>query len=936
MSDSDLIRRREFILRSGLVGAGFLALRFPVWARSIFAFPQHNIPAVKKLDSAWVKSLYLRGKPVEYLKSKNELKYIGMPAGGLHAGTVYLGGDGRLWLWQIFNQTMEGKEEGIVPKEIGWNDGEKERRLRSRDGAAYVEPDLAAGHRVLDQGFAIRIQQNGHDYIMELNEESWGEVSFQPTYPTATIRYTGKDCPVEVSLSVFSPFIPLNAQDSALPATILRVSVKNKTAERIQVSVLGWLENGASKFSAIENTGLRKNEYRQLPGGSAIFSSFEPVNPALRSALDYGTMCLALRHSKAMNQQDGHSPDLNQKQAQGNSLEQEQSHAIIQTYLDPWPVTAACFDKNIRATTLKAAPEKLVGGLVRSEELLTDKTLTADFSISWHFNNVNPGLKKLVKDAQAGYYYGSQFKDAFEVSTYLDQHFNRLTGATESWQETWNDSTLPHWFLDRTFINIGTLATANTYRFADGRFWSWEGVGACPGTCTHVWQYAQAMARIFPELERILRERVDLGTGFIENTGAILFRGEDETSPAIDGQAGTILRFYREHQLSKDRQFLERCWPRIKKAVQFMLAQDKNGDGMTDTPMENTLDAVWEGEISWIVGLCLAAASAAHAMAIEMNDQAFAGVCSSYVASGRQNMEKLLFNGEYFIHRPDSLTGRKKLGSYNTCHIDQVYGQSWAFQTGLPRILDKEKVLSALKALWKYNFTPDVGPYIKTHTGGRPYAVAGEGGMIMNTNPHNEVDAYGENMTWQLGYFHECMSGFEHQVASHLMAEGMVEESLILTRHIHDRYHAAKRNPFNEIECSDHYARAMSSYGSFISACGFEYHGPKGYIAFAPAWNRENFKAAFTAAEGWGSYSQEIKKNQQTHLLQLKYGWLKLNSIRLEKTGNAPVSEVSVTKGSMKIASSFKQTGTSVLVTFNKELQLDADESIEVRILILS
>lgn len=76
-------------------------------------------------------------------------------------------------------------------------------------------------------------------------------------------------------------------------------------------------------------------------------------------------------------------------------------------------------------------------------------------------------------------------------------------------------------------------------------------------------------------------------------------------------------------------------------------------------------------------------------------------------------MEDKLFNGEYFIHRPDADKGRKSLGSYDTCHIDQVYGQSWAFQAGMERILDKEKTVSALRSLWKYNFMPDVGPYLK-------------------------------------------------------------------------------------------------------------------------------------------------------------------------------------------------------------------------------
>ena len=140
-------------------------------------------------------------------------------------------------------------------------------------------------------------------------------------------------------------------------------------------------------------------------------------------------------------------------------------------------------------------------------------------------------------------------------------------------------------------------------------------------------------------------------------------------------------------------------------------------------------------------------------MAEEMNDTAFAEECKQYVEKRKRNMETQLFNGEYFIHRADPKVGKKEIGSYNTCHIDQVYGQSWAWQVGLGRVLDKEKTMSALRSFWKYNQMPDVGPYIQNHPRGRFQALTGEGGMVMNTNPKQDNKTYGEAKAWQLGYF---------------------------------------------------------------------------------------------------------------------------------------------------------------------------------------
>ena len=234
--------------------------------------------------------------------------------------------------------------------------------------------------------------------------------------------------------------------------------------------------------------------------------------------------------------------------------------------------------------------------------------------------------------------------------------------------------------------------------------------------------------------------------------------------------------------------------------------------------------------------------------------------------------------------------------------------------------------------MWKYNFTPDVGPYIKEHPGGRPYALAGEGGMIMNTNPKNDSNPYGENKAWQLGYFNECMSGFEHQVASHLMAEGMTDEALVLTRMIHDRYHAFKRNPFNEIECSDHYARAMASYGTFITACGFEYHGPKGFIRFAPKWDKENFKAPFVTAGGWGCYTQQIKNGKQVHRMDIKYGALRLQQISVPLTDRQVIKAIVIKMGTKKIPFTLRQDENDILLGFARPINIRTNQTLTISI----
>jgi Predicted bile acid beta-glucosidase len=895
------MKRRYFLQSSGLLTAGFLTSQLPLTAGPfrISDFFSSHFPSDKRLDPHWVESLYERGKPTTYLKSKNELRYIGMPVGGICCGSLYLGGDGRLWLWDIFNQNPLGAVHKVLPISL---EGFNVKEINNVFGTLYLEPATEEISPV-QQGFALKINHKETTIIKRLHQDDWDEIIFENTYPTATITYIDKQLPLQVKLKAFSPFIPGDAFNSGLPATIQSISIRNISKDDVSVDVIGWLENKMLMYSAKQiNDFTRKNTLLKKEACRGISLGCITENKELTNAADYGNMTFVtlVKNAACIN-------DI--------SINDDQLKPV--------------------KDFIKVSENTPVAAIRTTHFLKPGQEVTADFIITWYTPNISfpnkpPNQGMTVQDADFNYY-TANFTDAAAVADYIARKYDSLKGQTFQWQKTWYESTLPWWFLERTLMNISTLATSTTHRFRSGRFYAWEGVGCCHGTCTHVYQYTQAMSRIFPELERDERERVDLGIGFDDTTGMIRIRGE-KTGPSIDGQAGTILRIYREYLMSKDGLILKNNWNKIKKAVVFVMQQDKNKDGMLDTPMENTLDALWSGEIAWLVGLCIAGVRAGQAMAEEMNDTTFANECKDFVEKGRKNMEKFLFNGEYFIHRPDPKEGKKGVGSYNTCHIDQVYGQAWAWQVGLGRVLDKEKTMSALKALWKYNYMPDVGPYIKDHPGGRFYALAGEGGMVMNTNPKNDEKPYGEAKAWQIGYFSECMSGFEHQVAAHMMAEGMIEESLILTRSIHDRYHAYKRNPFNEIECSDHYARAMASYGTFISACGFTYHGPKGEIGFAPRLTPDKFKAPFTAAEGWGSFTQQRSEKDFSSQIKLHHGQLRLKKITVDLDKLHKAKNVQALFNNRVLPNKFEQTDTKCVINLNSSILIQKDNMLSLKI----
>jgi hypothetical protein len=184
---------------------------------------------------------------------------------------------------------------------------------------------------------------------------------------------------------------------------------------------------------------------------------------------------------------------------------------------------------------------------------------------------------------------------------------------------------------------------------------------------------------------------------------------------------------------------------------------------------------------------------------------------------------------------------------------------------------------------------------------------------------------------WAAIYFNESWTGQEYQAAGHMISEGLVREGMLVTRAVHERYRPAKRNPYNEIECSDHYSRAMASYGVFLEMCGFEYDGPRGHIGFAPRHSAADFAAAFTGAEGWGLYRQTRSGGRQESRIEVRHGTLRVRSIALEVGGRGTAATVKV--GGRRVAVSSSQiTGGRLELQLAEDVRVAAGTALEVAV----
>jgi len=780
------------------------------------------------------------------------LTAVDFPVGAVGGSVIRLNGKAERQWWQIFNNFEERPGTGKVPNSF----------------------------------FAIRTKQGKHTEVRALQTSAVGDfqpmqsLKFWSEFPFGVYDFSDAALPVAVELEAYSFLIPMDLKNSAIPSAVFRYTVKNTSPSAVEVSLLAAQQNavGYSGYDQIEGALNRSN-----PGYGS--NRNEIVETADRSSLkmtgDAGSMVLS-----------AYAPGTTHSAA-WDSLD-----ALHHTFATSGELSGP------RQASSPKAEVTVDGALAKTFSLAPGAEHTVTFVLSWHIPKGTFGRADVPGwyFMEAGSQYENWWADAAEVDRYVSEHFAELDTNTRLYRDSLYASNLPRYVIDRLSSNISVLKSPTTFWTKDGYFGIWESTSSKEEWCgnvTHVLHYAQGHARLFPELDRILRQQ-DLAN--MEEDGLLPVRQGVGRHSAMDGHYGAMLGVYRAHQLSTGEEFAKDHWPNVKKAMDYAIrTHDPDQDGMHTGRYHNTLDCDSSGTSPWIGSLYITALKASAELARIAGDDAKAEAYAALAAKGQLQQNAQLWDKSlgYYVEKPEFLPNTRIMG--NGASVDMFLGQWWANQLDLGSIYPHDRTVAALGRLYEGNLVTDDGSYSTRY---RDFLGRGDSGWRMVAFP----GVIPENA---LHYHDEVMSGFEYSMAATMLQYGMLEEGLTVVRTIYDRYDGRLRasdevsttpnatvfgtgSPVGEDECGDYYARALSSWSTLLALQGFSYDGPDQSIGFQPVWQPEKHRSFFTAAEGWGLFSQTRAGSRQTATIDLKYGNLDLRTITLAVPDQQKVKAVRV------------------------------------------
>ena len=775
---------------------------------------------------------------------KDDAAVAAFPLGGIGTGNVSLGARGNLRDWEIGHQSNKGNNLPNTFFALRTKVGDQAPITRVLEGPVQAPHDLSHGYHPSTSAGLPRLNK----------------ATLKGEYPIASIEFEDDEFPLDVELEAYTPLIPLNAEDSGIPCAILTYTITNPTNEKADLTLAGSMMNPTGEmnvnvfgFFEAHKTGRTRNQYREGDSYRGLYLDAVDIED---DNLYAGNVSLVTDH-----------PNVTVKPywLRGAWFD------FLEEFWTDFTEDGRFTDLNYEDASPDGRPDTASLGLV--DTLAAGESKTYRFILSWYMpNRINGWDRKTDRVTKANY--ATRFDDSWAVAAYVYDQFARLDKTTRQFRDALFGSTLPQMVVDALAANIVPVRSQTCFWLEDGRFYGWEGCfdegGCCAGSCTHVWSYAQTSAFLFPSLERTMRDIEFLVE--TEDDGYMSFRnhhafgeeflwawGDQKAEAAVDGQMGSILRAYREYQLSGDESWLSSIWDGIKRAIGFAgMHWDSDGDHVLDGRQHNTYDIEFYGPNPLSSIYYLAAVRAVEQMALVMGEPDLAERCKAAFQKGSQKLDELTWNGEFFIQKLDDVDAYKYQHGLG-CLSDQLLGQLHARILGLGDLLPADHIRTAIKSIYDYNFRENFEDHVNCQ---RTYVLNDEAGLLLCSWPN------GGRPKLPFVYSDEVWTGIEYQVAAHLIYEGWLDEGLEIVKAARNRHDGYRRNPWNEVECGHHYARSMASWAVLLALTGQQTRANVDQATFAPVMDASTdeqvFRAFWSNGREWGTFTQSKDSDEAT------------------------------------------------------------------------